>query len=79
MKIPGFTAEASLYKTRERYQMVGTLDWLAGRRSVSDPNPNSVQPALSIYVDGLYYCEGFIDWFGNVRCSSRLFGRVVRL
>ena len=29
----------------------------------------AVQPAASIYVDGLYYCEGYINVFnGNIVC-----------
>jgi len=33
-RIPGFNAEASLYKTSEHYRMVGTLDTLEGERGV---------------------------------------------
>jgi len=71
MRMPGFTAEASLYKTNERYHMLGTLDRLTGCGDVNNQRLKSVQPAASIYVDGLYYCEGYIDRFGNVRCASR--------
>jgi hypothetical protein len=34
MKIPGFTAEASLYKTGESYRIVGTPNDLVGSRGV---------------------------------------------
>ncbi len=68
MKILGFTAEASLCKSDECYHFAGTLDGLASYKSGSNSNLNSVQPALSIYVDGRYFCEGYIDRFGNVRC-----------
>ncbi len=34
MKIPGFTAGASLYKTSERYRMVGVLDLLTDSQEV---------------------------------------------
>jgi len=34
MNMPGFTAEASLYKPSERYKMVGTLATLAGSAEV---------------------------------------------
>ena len=65
-RMPGFTAEASLYKTSERYSLVGALNGLADHKG--EGAPSSVQPALSIYVDGRYFCEGYIDRFGNVRC-----------
>lgn len=35
MKVPGFTAEASLYKKCGYYNSTGTVDTLAGRRKVS--------------------------------------------
>jgi hypothetical protein len=34
MNIPGFTAEASVYKTPGNYQMAGTPNDLAGKRGV---------------------------------------------
>jgi hypothetical protein len=34
MNIPGFTAEASVYKTSGNYQMTGTANDLAGNRGV---------------------------------------------
>jgi hypothetical protein len=45
MSLPGFTAEASIYKTSEYYQMVGTLDQA----------DNTLRPAMlrfsSLFVD----------------------------
>jgi hypothetical protein len=70
MKIPGFNAEASLYQPHEPYPTAEAINGQANRG-----NPDSVQPALSIYVDGRYYCDGVIDGNGNVRCrrlSNRL-------
>lgn len=69
MRMPGFTAETSLHKGIERCYLVGTREDSADcRRGTSS---NSVQPALSIYVDGRYFCEGIIDQFGNIRCFRR--------
>ena len=62
MKVPGFTAEVSLYRA-------GRLDATGSSRAQSRPS-NSVQPAMSIYVDGLYYCEGYVDDDG-VQCFRR--------
>ncbi len=56
MKVPGFTAEASLYKAR--------ANGLASHKSESSPFSDLIQPALSIYIDGLYAGEGDIDCFG---------------
>ncbi len=52
-RFPGFTAEASLYKARTVASGVGYSD-------ESGPNPNSVQPAASVYIDGIYVGEGGI-------------------
>lgn len=66
MTMPGFTAENALHPTSQRYR--GQLDYatISGEQRVA--------PALSIYVDGFYFCEGYIDWFGNVRCFRRFPG-----
>ena len=64
MSLPGFTAEASIYQVHTPSGMFQHTD------SQRDQNRlNSVQPALSIYVDGRYYCDGEIDSRGNVRCA----------
>lgn len=75
MRMPGFTAESSFRRGIERCYLVGTRDDSADRRRGT--SSNSVQPALSIYVDGRYFCEGIIDQFGNVRCFRRGWRRVL--
>jgi hypothetical protein len=48
MTLPGFTAEATLNRTNERYRGVGTV-------TKSEPTLNSVQPAA--------VCVVYEDWF----------------
>ncbi len=58
MNIPGFTAEASLYQTSERYQMAGVSHVLTDGRQVMPQFCYSPRP-------GLYCC--WTPWFG-VQC-----------
>ena len=68
MNIPSFTAQASLYSAKTLASVAETFTpTLPGR--TGGQNANTVQPALSIYVDGRYFCDGYIDGFGNVRCA----------
>jgi hypothetical protein len=60
MNIPGFTAPASLYRSPVSY-VVGS------RTSRSPGSSDSVQPAMAIYVNGIYYCDGEVT-SGGVNC-----------
>jgi len=66
MNMPGFTAEASLYKTRAHYHMVGTLDVPSetGRVALTSvPNCASPRQACGFLLDpGLEFCcnPGFV-------------------
>jgi hypothetical protein len=58
MAMPGFSAESAIRGGQR------------GRsRSAFHEAMKPVQPAVSIYVDGIYYCEGEVDEFwGGVQC-----------
>ena len=60
MNIPGFSAEASVYRTGRPYAS-GSFRHTAGLA-------NSVQPALAIYVDGRYVCNGDVNSNGFINC-----------
>jgi len=68
MNLPGFTAEASLCPAHALDSVAETLNNRTLPGLTGGQNINSVQPARSIYVDGRYFCDGYIDGFGNVRC-----------
>ena len=61
MNMPGFTAEQSLYKTSGRYQMTSSTHRVK-------LNANLVQPALAIYIDGRYVCNGEVTDNGFINC-----------
>ena len=59
MNIPGFTAPASLYRS--------SVSYLGSHANRSFGSSNSVQTAMSVYVNGVYYCEGEVTGSG-VNC-----------
>ena len=61
MKMPGFTAEDSLYKTNGRYQMANSIHGI-------ELNSNLVQPSLAIYIDGRFVCNGEVTANGFIDC-----------
>jgi hypothetical protein len=61
MNKPGFTAEASLYRTNGRYQM-------AGARYRVELNASLVQPSAAIYVGGRFVCDGEVTANGFIDC-----------
>ena len=59
MNLPGFYAEASLYTPGRRYRTcAGTRSTLGG-----------VEPALSIFIDGRFVCEGEVTDNGFISCN----------
>jgi hypothetical protein len=65
MNMPGFTATASLYRTSRHYRMT------AG----SDLNPNSVEAALELVIDGTEWgTVTGIDWINGVIYYDPFFG-----
>jgi hypothetical protein len=69
--MPGFTADMSLFHGIEQAHSTNNKEYLTIKDGVPGRRNNSIFPALSIYVDGVYYCEGVIDMYGNVRCYRR--------
>lgn len=61
MRIPGFTAETSLYKTRGRYQMTSSTHRV-------ELDANLVKPSLAIYMDGRFVCDGEVTANGFINC-----------
>ena len=59
MNLPGFDAEASLY-TPGRYYRAGP-----GVRSTL----GGVEPALSIFIDGRFVCDGEVTDNGFISCN----------
>jgi hypothetical protein len=49
LRMPGFTAEASLSKSREPYRMLGTLN-----------PPNATQVVPQMCAGGRYVCEWYL-------------------
>lgn len=60
MNLPRFTADASLYKTSQVY-MTGAQHFRAGLSNV-------VQPAMAIYIDGRFVCNGEVTPNGFINC-----------
>ena len=60
MNLPGFTAPASLFRSPVSY-VVGS------QASQSFGSSDSVRPAMAIYVNGVYYCDGEVTGSG-VEC-----------
>ena len=52
MKMPGFTAEASLYKTSERYYMVGTGAISAAQEGAIARDRAVVEPQIACCICG---------------------------
>ena len=61
MKMPGFTAEESLFKTSGRYQMTSSTHKV-------ELNASLVQPSLAIYIDGRFVCNGEVTDNGFINC-----------
>jgi hypothetical protein len=63
MNLPGFTAEDPLYQRGEHYQITNSA------HSVT-PNMSLLQPALPVYLDGRYVCNGEVTDHGFINCDS---------
>ena len=61
INMPGFTAEASLYRTIERYQLASTTQRAEFKASM-------VQPSAAIYEDGRFVCYGEVTERGYINC-----------
>jgi hypothetical protein len=56
MKMPGFTADASLHRLSDSDYAVGSLHSYAAQ--------GTIHPAAAIYLDGLFLCYGDINGSG---------------
>ena len=65
MRIPGFTAESTLARSRR-----GRL------RFMLDNTANRLYPAMLIEVDGVPYCEGDVSDDGTIQCNPDFAGGV---
>lgn len=61
MNTPGFTASASLYRSSVSYV-------IGAQANRSFGFSDSVQPAMAIYVDGRYICNGEVTDNGFINC-----------
>ena len=60
MNIPGFAAPASLYRS--------PVSYVVGSQAIrSFGSSDGVQPAMAIYVGGVYYCDGEVT-SGGISC-----------
>jgi hypothetical protein len=61
INMPGFTAEASLYRTSGRHQMTSSTLRV-------ELNASLVQPSAAIYVGGRFVCYGEVTREGFINC-----------
>jgi hypothetical protein len=62
MAIPGFGAEAAVYRSVNNYQ------WVGRPAAVTPIGISAVQPAAAIYIDGRFVCYGELGPFGVPQC-----------
>src|SRR5262249_43974716 len=53
MNMPRFTAEVALYRTRNHYYTAWNPSAFGGPGNVGDLDPNSIQAALELVIDGV--------------------------
>lgn len=64
MAMPGFTAEAALYKPSGHYQSSASGGSLASHNR----SANTVHAAAAIYMDGRFVCNGEVTSNGFIKC-----------
>lgn len=63
MNLPGFDADASLYMTGRHYRTGGSFNPGTGSTM------RGIEPALSIFIDGRFVCDGEVTDNGFISCN----------